>query len=266
MLAMKRRAGHAAVLGMAALALGMLIALSAPSPANAQGETVIEVNTFEDTLKFNDGACSLREAIISANSNRAPKRSPASAPREAHDDTILLPPGRYVMSRSDSGQEGSATTGDFDLASDMTVAAAGPGLVVIDGGDVSDRVFHVLRSQHDAARRERRGRQCQRAGRRRAGRRQRIAHRRQRHVHGQPGNGRSRRRALRSGCGGPYQRHHHGQQRFRAAAPSAAPAASPCAIPLSPAAVAARRSPPRARISSSTRTAASARPRAATRC
>ena len=143
MLGMERVHIRVGVKRVAALLAGVLLAVSVAGVVSAQGGTVIEVNSYEDNLKSNDGACTLREAILSANSGLSGKIAGECAAGSG-DDTILLPPGRYTLSRSNSGSEDAPTTGDLDISGNVTIASAGPGLVVIDGGGISDRVFHVL--------------------------------------------------------------------------------------------------------------------------
>ncbi|MDX6697726.1 MAG: hypothetical protein QOE65_1123 [Solirubrobacteraceae bacterium] len=84
------------------------------------------------------GDCSLREAVISANTN------PGS--------TINVPAGRVVLSiptapasetvAPDPDPEASASAGDLDLFEDTTINGSGAGTTVVDGGGV-DRVFDM---------------------------------------------------------------------------------------------------------------------------
>ena len=66
--------------------------------AQAVGSTAIEVDIVDD-IKKNDGLCSLREAIIAANSDKP--TGGCTGGRGA--DTILLPAGIYILSRTDNG-------------------------------------------------------------------------------------------------------------------------------------------------------------------
>lgn len=52
---------------------GIVLALTLPGPrvAQAQGGATILVNSFNDDQKANDGICTLREAIISANKDKS---------------------------------------------------------------------------------------------------------------------------------------------------------------------------------------------------
>lgn len=87
--------------------------------------------TVSTTTDKNDGICnadcSLREAIVSANSTPGP-------------DTISVPAGIYQLSVS--GNEDGATAGDLDITDPVTITGAGAGNTVIDGLD-TDRVFDI---------------------------------------------------------------------------------------------------------------------------
>jgi CSLREA domain-containing protein len=97
--------------------------------ANVSAATY-NVTTTADT---NDGACnthcSLREAIIAANSDTSTL------------DTINVPAGSYVL--TGSAGEDNAASGDLDIRGPTTIAGAGPGATIIDGGG-GDRVFHMV--------------------------------------------------------------------------------------------------------------------------
>jgi CSLREA domain-containing protein len=76
--------------------------------------------------------CSLREAVIAANS------SPGHS-------TIVIPAGEYILSIPTTGED-AAADGDLDLTDDVTITGAGADTTSLDaGGQVtSDRAFHVL--------------------------------------------------------------------------------------------------------------------------
>ena len=112
--------------------------LAAPGSTFA---TVINVTTTTDRLA-NDGACSLREAIISANKDTASGASHGECPPGNLADEIILPAGRYRLSIEGSG-ENSSKTGDLDIASgDLTVSGVGKERTVIDGSEL-DRIFDI---------------------------------------------------------------------------------------------------------------------------
>ncbi|MHB8863840.1 MAG: cadherin domain-containing protein [Pirellulaceae bacterium] len=76
-----------------------------------------------------DGFISLREAIIATNNT-------------AGADTIFLPVGTFVLSRT-GASENLAATGDLDITGDLTIAGAGANMTFIDGA-AADRVFEIL--------------------------------------------------------------------------------------------------------------------------
>ena len=111
--------------------LALLIAT--PSPAFG---AVFQVTKTTDT---NDGQCdadcSLREAIIAANS------------LGEGENLIELPAGNYFITIPGSGENGSAT-GDLDILVPMLIRGQGKEETVVNAlGEifgVQDRVFHVL--------------------------------------------------------------------------------------------------------------------------
>lgn len=119
------------------IALGL--ALATPSTARA---AVIVVDTFQDQNGGDTSHCSLREAVISVNTNKAfggcPKPSGAG-------DIIVLSEGTYTVSIT--GQDGTgtdATKGDIDILKGVYIMGAGPGRTVIKAASgLNDRIFHV---------------------------------------------------------------------------------------------------------------------------
>lgn len=109
------------------------VALHAPLPA--YGAT-ITVNTTSD--EFGTGAdCSLREAILAANTNTAFGGCQAGA----GDDIIVLPAGTYTLTIVGAGENNTAT-GDLDILSNITISGAGAATTIINGNNL-DRVFEI---------------------------------------------------------------------------------------------------------------------------
>lgn len=96
----------------------------------------INVNTTVDELN-SDGDCSLREAVVAANTDTAVDNCTAGS----GTDTIILPPGTYTLSLAGAGED-AAQTGDLDLTADVTINGGGQNNSIIDGVN-SDRVFDV---------------------------------------------------------------------------------------------------------------------------
>lgn len=114
---------------LAALAL---LALSAPARSGLAAPSTFIVTKLSDSA---DGVCnfdcSLREAISAANA------SPGA-------DTVELPPGTFVLTLGGSAEDLNAS-GDLDLLESVTLLGAGAGQVTITwGGDVAERLLHVL--------------------------------------------------------------------------------------------------------------------------
>ncbi|MCB0212192.1 MAG: CSLREA domain-containing protein [Anaerolineae bacterium] len=89
------------------------------------------VTKVEDTA---DGSCdvtdcSLREAIIAANS-------------QPGHDLVTIPAGTYLLT-IDGPDEDAAATGDLDITDDITISGAGADTTLIDGNQL-DRVFHIV--------------------------------------------------------------------------------------------------------------------------
>src|SRR5262245_38779585 len=108
--------------------LALAIALQTPLRA----ETTIQVSTTDDDIAIN-GNCTLREAVIGANTNTAVDNCPAGSA----SDTILLPAGTYFLALFGPG-ENAARSGDLDILSDVTIAGAGVDATVIDGASQED--------------------------------------------------------------------------------------------------------------------------------
>jgi CSLREA domain-containing protein len=99
---------------------------------------VFTVNTTLDTVDVspgdgeaadNDGLCSLRAAIMEANTLEGP-------------DTIILPPGFYEITIPND-KANDIETGDLDIRSDLTIEGESVDTVFIDANR-RDRVFHIL--------------------------------------------------------------------------------------------------------------------------
>ncbi len=108
----------------------LLIAVAALLSAQSGYAATFTVTKIADT---NDGTCdadcSLREAIIAANSN------PGA-------DDVTVPAGTYVLDLVGADEDASAT-GDLDIFDELTLTGAGADQTIIDGNS-SDRVMEVF--------------------------------------------------------------------------------------------------------------------------
>jgi CSLREA domain-containing protein len=100
-----------------------------PAAAPLSPNTVLSVTKTDDTA---DGACdadcSLREAVIAANT-------------AAGADILSVPAGVYTLTIA-GASENLAATGDLDILDDLELVGDGAALSVIDA-DQLDRVFHI---------------------------------------------------------------------------------------------------------------------------
>ncbi len=123
---------------LALFAAAALLALSLLQGEVAHAAT-ITVNTTDDELN-SDGDCSLREALRAANTDAAVDACIAGSGA----DTILLAAGIYTLSIPGTNED-TASTGDLDIADDLTLTGAGALTTVIDGNHI-DRVIEVANS------------------------------------------------------------------------------------------------------------------------
>ncbi|MBM3792379.1 MAG: hypothetical protein FJW35_18805, partial [Acidobacteria bacterium] len=107
-----------------------------------RAETTIAVSATADDIVVN-GNCTLREAIIAANTDSAVDGCPAGSGA----DTILLPAGVYMLALAGPGEDASRS-GDLDVSGDVTIRGAGATATMILAKKLplalSDRVIHVL--------------------------------------------------------------------------------------------------------------------------
>ena len=107
----------------------------------ALGAATIEVTTNADMLG-DEGLCSLREAVIAANTD-SPSGSAAGecAAGSGADVISLTVDGPFLLTRAGT-LEDAALTGDLDLLGDVEIRGTSPEVHVVSG-QLLDRVFHV---------------------------------------------------------------------------------------------------------------------------
>ncbi len=108
-----------------ALAAGLIVLAAAPPASAATFPVTTTADTADGTC---DAQCSLREAVGAANG-------------AAGDDTITVPAGTYVLTRT-GAQENLNVTGDLDVSGVTTIQGAGAAATVLDGFG-ADRVLDV---------------------------------------------------------------------------------------------------------------------------
>jgi CSLREA domain-containing protein len=112
------------------------------APAVEPDHVRIQLTTTEDEVNA-DGDCSLREAVLAANTNAPVDACPAGRPLTnlaVNADEIVIPAGTYALSIGGVGED-AATTGDLDITEEVRIA--GTGGPVIDAAGI-DRVFDIL--------------------------------------------------------------------------------------------------------------------------
>lgn len=120
------------------LAAALVVGLGwAVTPALVARAATITVTTTVDENNT-DGDCSLREAIIAANDNRATDACTAGSASGV--DTVIVPAGDYLFLIPEAGDD--AETGDLDLTDDISIVGAGRAATVIHANGL-DRVFSV---------------------------------------------------------------------------------------------------------------------------
>ena len=119
------------------LSLALAGSLVAPDRAAA---AVVDVTTTADVVAA-DGECSLREAVIAANTNAAVDTCPAGGSGDL--DNINLAAGHYVLEIAGAGED-AALTGDLDLLEGVGIDGPpdDPFGVMIDAAGL-DRAFDV---------------------------------------------------------------------------------------------------------------------------
>jgi CSLREA domain-containing protein len=102
----------------------------------------ITINTAVDDTTGN-GNCTLREAVIAANTNANVDGCIGAGAYGA--DTINLPAGTYTFAVGGQDEipfSPSAASGDLDVSESLTIQGAGAATTVIDGNDL-DKIFQI---------------------------------------------------------------------------------------------------------------------------
>ncbi len=118
------------------------ILIASPIQVSLASSPII-VNTFADSKHASDGFCSLREAIIAANTNSPSGPATGECAAGSGADTIILPAGVYTLTRTGSHENGSQT-GDLDINGDVQITGAGADVTIIEGNGLNDRLVHVI--------------------------------------------------------------------------------------------------------------------------
>jgi CSLREA domain-containing protein len=107
----------------------------------ASAETIITVTTTTDSIT-DDNQCSLREAIIAANTDSATGGCPAGSGADAIEfGSSLSTPAVFTLSMVGANED-NAASGDLDLSGVLIIQGTGADQIIIDGNG-TDRVFEV---------------------------------------------------------------------------------------------------------------------------
>jgi CSLREA domain-containing protein len=134
---MLRRAGILA--GLLVLFGSLVVVLGGASPTRASA--TITVTTTQDVLDGNDGLCSLREAVIAANTDTASGPASGECPAGNGADTINVPTGVFTLAIT-GGNEDASATGDLDILHSVNLVGSGETQTVLDANGI-DRVLDV---------------------------------------------------------------------------------------------------------------------------
>ena len=137
-----------------AIAFPVTITANAAPPASSavqRSGTNILVTTTDDTLDPGDSLCSLREAIIAANTNTSSGDTPGECPAGTDDrkDIITLAAGATYALTIAGGPEFAARTGDLDIwdntaETDLIIGVQDHGAATIDASSLGDRIFDIF--------------------------------------------------------------------------------------------------------------------------
>ena len=119
---------------LAAALFATLVLTATFVPVARAAAITVTVTSDDNTV---NGNCTLREAIIAANTDAAVDACPAGNSA----DTLILPAGDYVLTIAGIG-ETAARTGDLNITDDVTITGAGRLSTTIDAGGI-DRVFNI---------------------------------------------------------------------------------------------------------------------------
>ena len=110
-------------------------------PQTAYAAGTITVNNITDLLA-DDGQCSLREAVIAANTDTATGGCPAGNGADVIVfDSALSTPAVFTLTLTGANED-NAETGDLDLTDILTIQGGNANQIIIDGNG-TDRIFDI---------------------------------------------------------------------------------------------------------------------------
>lgn len=127
------------------LRISTLWLLLLATPAMLSAQSVIQVNSTADALA-DDGQCTLREAVIAANTDLPSGGTAGECPAGDGDDRIAVPAGTYALTIA-GADEDAGETGDLDAIGTLIIEGVGARQTIIDGNGI-DRVLDVRPDGH----------------------------------------------------------------------------------------------------------------------
>lgn len=122
---------------------GLLTAAGLMACATGALAGTIVVTHFDDIVDDNDGTCTLREAIRSANADANVDACVISG--SVGQEEIVLSAGTYAVDLANGTGEDAGVDGDLDITGPLDLRGVAPDYTVIDGNAVTsqERVFDV---------------------------------------------------------------------------------------------------------------------------
>ena len=115
----------------------ILLTLSFPESIAAAPSEAIFVDTYLDDATIN-GNCSLREAIIAANTDSSVDECQAGF----GEDVVVLPSGTYSLTIQ-NGDGDTPQVGDLDITSPISLRGMSPHTTIINGKNIPDRILEI---------------------------------------------------------------------------------------------------------------------------
>lgn len=136
------------LLALVALGMGLFLAVT---PLEAlPGTTTITVNSTADVVNPADKSCTLREAILAANTDTASGSLAGECPAGNGADRIIVPAGTYTLTVPGTDANTPDTLhGDLDITQDVMITGAGSfTTTIVRGNSMDDRLFDIHPTAH----------------------------------------------------------------------------------------------------------------------
>lgn len=128
------------IIVLLSLTFSLFLWVVSPPVSRVAGSLII-VSTTDDNIA-DDGLCSLREAVISANTDSAVSGCSSGAGADTIEfSPSLALPATFALTLIGAGED-AASTGDLDLQGSLTIQGSGADKILLDGNS-ADRVLDV---------------------------------------------------------------------------------------------------------------------------